>query len=100
MLTLPQKHPRLARGRPDGRPLQRRYLDTTIMAKEPGFILPRRSPGAGGSKSALGRKILWVFRSRPMVRADFFVGTVSTTVYLSAESSWMTVRLPSPQDAK
>src|SRR6266478_600745 len=71
-----------------------------MMAKEPGFILPRRSPGAGGSKSAAGRKMLWVFRSRPMVRADFFVGTFSTTVYLSGESSWMTVRLPSPQEAK
>src|SRR5467141_877671 len=34
-----------------------------------------------------------------MVRADFFVGTFSTTVYLSGESSWMTVRLPSPQEA-
>ena len=35
-----------------------------------------------------------------MVRADFFVGTFSMTVYLSGESSWMTVRLPSLQEAK
>src|SRR5712671_1680136 len=63
------------------------YLPTTRMAKVPGFILPRRSPGAGGSNSALGRKNLCVFRSKPMVRAVFFVGTFSTTVYLSAESS-------------
>src|SRR5216684_3053073 len=75
------------------------YFPTTTMTKEPGFILPRRSPGAGGSKSAAGRKMLWVLRSRPMVRADLFVGTFSTTVNLSGESSWMTVRLPSPQEA-
>src|SRR5258706_9291642 len=77
-----------------------RYFPTTIMAKEPGLILPRRSPGAGGSNSALGKKILCVFRSRPMVRALFLVGILSTTVNLSGESSWMTVKLPSPQDAK
>src|SRR2546421_9836287 len=80
-------------------PLCELYLETTRRTKEPGFILPRRSPGAGGSKSAAGRKMLWVFWSRPMVRADFFVATFSTTVYLSGESSWMTVRLPSPQEA-
>src|SRR5271169_1670428 len=34
-----------------------------------------------------------------MVRALLFVVTVSMTVNLSGESSWMTVRLPSPQDA-
>src|SRR5271155_6082664 len=34
-----------------------------------------------------------------MVRALLFVATLSMTVNLSAESSWMTVRLPSPQDA-
>src|SRR5260370_6987443 len=71
-----------------------------MMAKEPGFILPRRSPGAGGSNSGIGRQILCVFRSRPGVRAVLFVGAFSTTVYLSGESSWMTVRLPSPQEAK
>src|SRR6267154_2104183 len=76
------------------------YFPTTSMAKLPGFIFPRRSPGAGGSNSALGRKILWVLRSRPKVRADFFVATFSTTVYLSGESSWMTVRWPSPQETK
>ena len=35
-----------------------------------------------------------------MVRALLFVATLSMTVNLSGESSWMTVRLPSPQDAK
>jgi hypothetical protein len=34
------------------------YFVTTRMTKVPGFILPRRSPGAGGSKSAAGRKML------------------------------------------
>src|SRR5260370_28798693 len=75
-------------------------LPTTTMTKEPGFIVPRRSPGAGGSKSAAGRKMLWVLRSRPMVRALRLVGTFSTTVNLSGESSCTTVRLPSPQEAK
>ena len=35
-----------------------RYFPTTSTTKDPGFILPRRWPGAGGSKSAAGRKIL------------------------------------------
>src|SRR2546425_12153586 len=34
-----------------------------------------------------------------MARALRFAGTFSTTVNLSGESSWMTVRLPSPQEA-
>ncbi len=34
------------------------YFPTTTITNEPGFILPRRSPGAGGSKSAAGRKML------------------------------------------
>ena len=62
------------------------YFPTTTMTNESGFILPRRSPGAGGSKSAAGMKILCVFKSRPMVRALGLVGTFSTTVYLSGES--------------
>src|SRR3981081_2894827 len=78
----------------------RDYLPTTSMANVPGFILPRRSPGAGGSNSAIGRKILCVFRSKPMVRAAFFVATFSTTVYLLADSSLMTVTWPSPQETK
>src|SRR6267143_6496305 len=76
------------------------YLPRTRRTKEPGFILPRRSPGAGGSKSAAGRKMLWVLRSRPMVRALRLVGTFSRTVNLSGESSWITVRVPSPFEAK
>src|SRR2546426_3903882 len=44
------------------------YLPTTTITNEPDFIVPRRSPGAGGSKSAAGRKMLWVLRSRAMVR--------------------------------
>src|SRR5919108_3268513 len=79
---------------------ERNYFPTTTMTNESGFILPRRSPGAGGSKSAAGMKILCVFRSRPMVRALRLVGTFSTTVNLSGESSWTTVRTPSPQEAK
>src|SRR5712691_10637040 len=75
------------------------YLPTTTMANEPVFIFPRRSPGAGGSNSAEGRKILWVLESRAMVRALRLVGTFSTTVNLSGESSWTTVRTPSPQEA-
>src|SRR5213082_2525883 len=76
------------------------YFPTTTITNESGFILPRRSPGAGGSKSAAGIKILCVFKSRPMVRALRLVGTFSTTVYLSGESSCTTVRMPSPQEAK
>src|ERR1700758_3884319 len=76
------------------------YLPTTTITNESGFILPRRSPGAGGSKSAAGMKMLWVFVSRPMVRALRLVGTFSTTVYLSGESSCTTVRMPSPQEAR
>src|SRR2546427_6694367 len=76
------------------------YFETTKITNESGFILPRRSPGAGGSKSAAGRKMLWVFRSSPMVRALRLVGTFSTTVYLSGASSWITVITPSPQEAK
>ena len=32
------------------------YFATIRITKLPGFIFPRRSPGAGGSKSAAGRK--------------------------------------------
>jgi len=70
-------------------PRSKTYLPTTTMTNEFAFILPRRSPGAGGSKSAAGMKMLCVFKSRPMVRALRFVGTFSTTVYLSGESSWL-----------
>src|SRR5579863_3857752 len=72
---------------------------TTSTTNDPGFIFPRRSPGAGGSKSAAGRKILCDFRSSPIVRADFFVATVAATEYLSGPSSCATVKLPSPVEA-
>ena len=49
-------------------PRSKTYLPTTTMTNEFAFILPRRSPGAGGSKSAAGMKMLCVFKSRPMVR--------------------------------
>ena len=67
--------------------LHKTYFPTTTITNESGFILPRRSPGAGGSKSAAGIKILCVFKSSPMVRALRLVGTFSTTVNLSCESS-------------
>ena len=72
---------------------------TTRITNEPGFIFPRRSPGSGGANSAAGRKMLWVLRSRPMVRALFFVGTMPTGVNLLGESSRTTLRTPSPVDA-
>src|SRR5215470_19187629 len=63
------------------------YLETNRSTKESGFIFPRRSPGAGGSKSAAGRKMLCVFKSNPIVRALRLVETFSTTEYLSGMSS-------------
>jgi hypothetical protein len=35
-----------------------RHFPTTRTTNEPGFILPRRWPGPGGSKSAAGKKML------------------------------------------
>ena len=49
---------RWARGRASGAAASCCYLLTTTIAKEPGFILPRRSPGAGASNSADGRNTL------------------------------------------
>ena len=63
------------------------HLPTTRMTNEPGFTLGQRSPGAGGPRSAAERKTLCVFKSSAIVRALFFVGTLSTTVNLSGESS-------------
>ena len=62
------------------------FLAMTRIAKLPGFILPRRSPGAGASNSADGRNTACVFKSSPIVLALFFVGTFSITVYLSGAS--------------
>src|SRR5215470_7515729 len=63
------------------------HLPTTRMTNEPGFTLGQRSPGAGGPRSAAERKTLCVFKSSAIVRALFFVGTLSATVNLSGESS-------------
>ena len=64
-------------------------------------IFTRNLPEKSGSKciSAAVERIEAYLRSSPMVRALRLVGTFSTTVNLSGESSWMTVRLPSPQEA-
>src|SRR5205823_13588343 len=66
---------------------------------------PRR-PGAGvgasgagggaGPRSGWKRYALWVTGSTAMVFAPANVGTVATTVYVSGESWWTTVTLPSP----
>ena len=50
----------------------------------------------GGPKSALTVKMRCVFSSNSIVRAPRLVGTVATTVYLSGESSWTTLTVPSP----
>src|SRR5437868_6120167 len=53
--------------------------------------------GAGaGPRSGWNRYALWDFGSTAIVFAPANVATVSTTVYLSAESWWTTVTLPSP----
>lgn len=59
------------------------YRLRTRIANDPDFIFPRRSPAAGASNSAEDRNMLWIFGSRPMVRALFFVGTFSTVEYLN-----------------
>src|SRR5579864_5476273 len=65
----------------------RNYLLTSRMPNVFGFIGGSSSPfGIADSKSAIGRKMLCVLKSIAIVRAYFFVGTFSTTVYLSAES--------------
>src|SRR5204863_6912554 len=66
---------------------------------------PRPPPGAGaapaagagaGPRSGWKRYALWVVGSTAIVFAPAKVATVSTTVYLSGESWWTTVTLPSP----
>src|SRR5207237_10113324 len=57
------------------------------------------APGAGegaGPRSGWKRYALCVFGSTVIVFAPMNVGTVATTVYLSGESWWTTVTLPSP----
>src|SRR5204863_8429901 len=71
------------------------YRVTISTTNESGFIFGRFSPAGGGSKSAAGKKILCVFKSSAIVRALFFVGTFSSTVNLSGESSCTTVNVPS-----
>src|SRR4051812_40153937 len=67
---------------------------------------PRPRPAAGGGASGAGggagprsgwkRYALCVVGSTAMVLAPANVATVATTVYLSGESWWTTVTLPSP----
>ena len=53
--------------------------------------------GAGGDpRSNNGKNIFFVFRSRVMFRAPGAVFTVSSTLYLSGDSCWMTETVPSP----
>ena len=61
----------------------------------------RSGVGAGaGPKSAETVYRRWVASSSSMVRAPCLVVTLATTVYLSGESSWITVSVPSPFEAK
>ena len=56
------------------------------------------APGAGGGtgpRSGWNRYTLWVLGSTAIVFAPANVGTVATTVYLSAASWWTTVTFPS-----
>src|SRR6266581_5608714 len=53
----------------------------------------------GGPNSEVTVYILWLPVSNVMVRAPRCVEIVSTTVYLSGESSCVTVIVPSPQEA-
>src|SRR6266576_1266490 len=52
--------------------------------------------GGAGPRSGWNRYALCVFESTAIVFAPANVVTVDTTVYLSAESWWTTVTLPSP----
>src|SRR5205807_7128405 len=77
------------------------YLPTIKSVNDPGTTLGRglgRSgvAGGGGPKSAVARKTLCVLVSTVIVRAPLCVGTLSTTLNLSGESSWTMVNVPSP----
>src|SRR5213083_585859 len=61
------------------------------------FAAGAPSAGAGaGPRSGWKRYALWLVGSTAIVFAPAKVATVSTTVYLSGESWWTTVTLPSP----
>ena len=83
----------------------RLYFPTTSTTKLPGTMLGRgrgtSAVGAGrGPNCAVDRKTRWVLGSRASVRAPAWVGTFSTTRNESGESSWTTVSVPSPLEAK
>src|SRR5580704_3223620 len=55
--------------------------------------------GGGGPNSAVTVYTLWFLVSSVMVRAPRCVRMVWTRLYLSGESWWATVMVPSPQEA-
>src|SRR5512140_1116345 len=78
---------------------------TTNQAATIGPCGPRPRPVGGGApaagagagpRSGWNRYTLCVVGSTQIVFAPATVGTVATTVYLSGESWWTTVTLPSP----
>jgi hypothetical protein len=69
-------------------PLKGIYMPKIRTRNVPGKMLPRGRGfsavgGGGGPRSANGRNILCVFKSRAMVLAPGSVFTVSSTLYLS-----------------
>src|SRR5580704_6370196 len=81
-----------------------RYFPTTSTTKLSGRIDRRgcglSAVGAGGGPNfAVTTKMLCVFASSARVRAPCCVGTFSATLNFSGDSSFTTVKTPSPHEA-
>ena len=100
LIATPTIYYLMTRRRRDGLSRARRYFPNSRTMNEPGTTVGRgrgcSAVGAGaGPYSAVTTKTWWVLGSSSMVRAPRAVGTVSTTVYLSADSCLTTVNVPS-----
>src|SRR4051794_24560103 len=75
------------------------FFPTTNTWKVPGSIFGLVPAGGFGSNSAADKNTWWLCSSTAHVLALFFVCTLSTTEYLSADCSLIMVNVPSPQEA-
>ena len=76
------------------------YCSITNIAKEPAITGPLLPPAGAAPNFAEATYRRWFVGSRPMLREPCGVSIVWATRYLSGESWWITVRVPSALEAK